>query len=80
MIKRAQEQSHGVASAGTVEQAPEKTGEQEAPSLDTVAPHLLNETRLVGRWCANLRPIEGRMNSCGEAHTQAGRSARSGAA
>src|SRR5437660_2667052 len=62
--ERAPEASHGVSSAGTAEQAPEKTGAQEAPSLDTVAPHLLNETRLVGRWCANLRPIAGRMSAC----------------
>src|SRR5712671_3932 len=42
--ERAPEESHGVSSAGTVEQAPEMTGEQEAPSLDTVAPHPLVET------------------------------------
>lgn len=33
-----------MSSAGTAEQAPEKTGEQEAPSLDRVAPHPLVET------------------------------------
>src|SRR6267378_4348355 len=42
--ERALEESHGVSSAGTAEQPPEKTGEQEAPNLDTVAPHPLVET------------------------------------
>jgi len=42
--ERAPEQSHGLSSAGTAEQAPEKTGEDEAPSLDTVAPNPPVET------------------------------------
>jgi len=42
--ERALEESHGVSSAGTAAQGPEKTGEQEATSLDTVAPHPLVET------------------------------------
>ena len=42
--QRAPEQSHGLSSAGTPEQALEKTGEEEAPSLDTVAPNPPVET------------------------------------
>jgi excisionase family DNA binding protein len=42
--ERALEESHGVSSAGTAAQGPEKTGEQEATSLDTVARHPLVET------------------------------------
>ena len=42
--ERALEESHSVSSAVTAEQAPEKTDEREAASLDTVASHPLVET------------------------------------